>query len=312
MASARIVPFSDEHVEAAALLAARHERHRGAEPLLPEEVVFRAQIEAEWRADGASGVIAFRGHAPIGYLFARPMPYGHGGATWMLAGIGGHAVGGEPELARDLYAAAGAVWFDEGHLRHAVFVPASDAALVDSWFRLSFGASAVLATRETAPEPAFDSGVEIRPGRPEDLEASARLDRAMRESMVPSPSFSQRSFTSEEEYVEDWRDTWDDERFIHFVAERDGRVVGHSLLYKRPRDLRVPENSIDLANASTFPELRGGGVGRALTAHVLAWAHEAGYPVMVTDWRMTNLLASRFWPKRGFRPTFVRLYRALP
>ena len=33
---------------------------------------------------------------------------------------------------------------------------------------------------------------------------------------------------------------------------------------------------------------------------------------MTTDWRVTNLLASRFWPKRGFRPTFLRLYRSIP
>lgn len=98
----------------------------------------------------------------------------------------------------------------------------------------------------------------------------------------------------------------------HFVAERDGRVVGHSLLYKRPADLRVPKDSIDLANAATLPELRGAGVGRALTAHVIAWAYEAGYPTMITDWRMTNMLASRFWPKRGFRTTFLRLYRSIP
>ncbi|MBA3412154.1 MAG: GNAT family N-acetyltransferase, partial [Actinobacteria bacterium] len=56
----------------------------------------------------------------------------------------------------------------------------------------------------------------------------------------------------------------------------------------------------------------GAGIGRALTAHVIAWAYEAGYPTMITDWRMTNMLASRFWPKRGFRTTFLRLYRSIP
>ena len=33
---------------------------------------------------------------------------------------------------------------------------------------------------------------------------------------------------------------------------------------------------------------------------------------MGTDWRVTNLLASRFWPRRGFRTTFLRLYRHIP
>jgi hypothetical protein len=27
---------------------------------------------------------------------------------------------------------------------------------------------------------------------------------------------------------------------------------------------------------------------------------------------VTNLLASRFWPRRGFRTTFLRVYRSIP
>ena len=302
-----IVEFAEEHLDAAAeLLAERHARHRAAEPLLPA-VDFRAQIESEWRIDGANGVFASSGGEAVGYLFGRPQAHG-----WFTVGIGGHALRGDAEQARDLYTAAAAAWVDAGHTVHAVFVPASEVALVDAWFRLSFGASAVLAMRETAREEPFDAGVTIRPGTPDDLDVSARLDRELSQSMVPSPSFSSVRVQSDEEYLEDWRETWDDSTFVHFVAERDGAVVGQSLLYKRPADLRVPSDSIDLASAATFPELRGGGVGRALFAHVLTWAHDNGYPTMVTDWRMTNLLASRFWPRRGFRVAFLRLYRSLP
>ena len=312
MTRPEIHPFSDEHVDSAsALLAARHERHRNVEPLLPADVDFRAQLESEWRADGASGVVASRGGDVVAYLIARPLQIA-ADTTWMVAGIGGHALESDAETARDLYAAAAGRWVDEGHTRHAVFVPSFDGELIDAWFRLSFGASAVLATRETEPLVPFDAGVDIRLSTPDDLRAAARLDQAMRDSMRPSPSFSAVDKPAEDEYVEDWRDTWTDESFVHFVAERDGRIVGHMLLYRRPHDLRVPKDSIDLAGASTFAELRGTGVGRALTEHVIAWAHENEFPTMITDWRMTNLLASRFWPRRGFRPTFLRLYRSLP
>jgi GNAT superfamily N-acetyltransferase len=302
VAALKIVPFAEGHLDdAAALLAERHARHRKAEPLLPADVDFRAQVESEWSVEGASGVISDHG-----YLFARPW------RGWMTVGIGGHAIRGEREHARDLYAAAAAAWVDAGEREHAVFVPSNDGELIEAWFRLSFGASAVLAMRETGPEPPVDADVEIRLSTPDDLPAAARLDRAMTESMVPSPSFSRPEFETDEKYEDDWKDTWIEEQFTHFVAERNGRIVGHSLLYRRPHDLRVPKDSIDLAGASTFPDERGSGVGRALTAHVIAWAHENGYPTMVTDWRMTNMLASRFWPKRGFRETFLRLYRALP
>ena len=310
MASVKIEPFSDAHLDdAAQLLAARHARHREVEPLLPDDVDFRHAVEREW-SDGATGVFARDGARPVGYLFARPTPFATLG-KWMLAGIAGHALDGDAELARDLYAAAGSRWVHDGHMRHGVFVPASDAQLVAAWFRLSFGAAAALAIRETAPDR-FDSRARIRRGTPDDLADAARLERAMTESMIPAPSFSGLSSPDDEETRAEWRDTWTDERFEHFVAEHDGRVVGHTLLYRRPPDLRVPADSIDLAQVSTEPEARGLGVGRAMTAHVLTWAHDAGIPTMVTDWRMTNLLASRFWPKRGFRTTFLRLYRSIP
>jgi GNAT superfamily N-acetyltransferase len=133
----------------------------------------------------------------------------------------------------------------------------------------------------------------------------------MHEAMQPSPSFSNVPLGTPEEVETEWRE---DDFSPHelFVAERDGAVLGHVLLYRRPHDLRVPRDAIDLAQGSTYPEARGSGVGRALTAHAIRWAHDNGYPSMVTDWRMTNLLASRFWPNRGFRPTFVRLYRSIP
>jgi predicted N-acetyltransferase YhbS len=126
-----------------------------------------------------------------------------------------------------------------------------------------------------------------------------------------SPSFTGIPPRSAEEVEAQWLED-DFSPFELFVAERDSRVVGHLLLYRRPPDLRVPTESIDLAQASVEPEARGSGVGRALTAHGIRWAHEHDYPSMTIDWRMTNLWASRFWPNRGFRTTFLRLYRSIP
>ena len=306
MPALEVVPFADEHLDAAAeLLAARHARHREAEPLLPDDVDFRAELEGEWRREGASGVFA-----GDGYLIAAPAAVG--GASWMRVFVAGQALEGDRERMRDLYAAAAQRWVDEGHTKHAVFVPSHDAGLVDAWFRLSFGASGVLALRETGADENYDGGVAIRRGTPDDLEQMARLDVEMADAMRPAPSFSDTPVQTVEEVEAEWRDDPDQDAFELFVAERDGRIVGHIVLYYRPPDLRVPRNSIDLAAASTEPEARGTGVGRALTAHVIRWAYEHGRPVMTTDWRMTNLWASRFWPRRGFRPAFLRLYRSIP
>lgn len=308
MTRPEIVPFADEHLDgAAALLAERHARHREAEPLLPAEVDFRAEIEKE--RDELPGAVALAGGEVVGYLLGTRKEDWIGPHVW--SGIAGHAVR-RPEHARDLYAEAAGPWVDAGLTRHFVFAPALPE-LLDPWYRLSFGASAALAMRETEAAELPPGDLSVRAGRPDDIVTAARLDRLMGESMTGAPSFSWREPDDEETFLQEWREVWDEpDTYPYFVAERDGEIVGHVVLYRRPPDLRVRPDSIDLAAASTLPDARGSGVGLALTAHVLGWAAEHGFPAMTIDWRMTNLLASRFWPKRGFRETFLRLYRSIP
>ena len=310
-----IVPFADGHLDdAAALRAIAHARHRAAEPLLAEVDDVRAQVEAEWRQDGASGVFARRDGSPAGYLLGAPATNDNRGNVRVLSGFAGQATA-EPELARDLFAAAAERWYDEGRRAFAVVVPSHDAALVDAWFRLAFGLQFAYAVRESEPAPPVDAAVSIRPGTKEDLAHLARLDRELWEHQTRSPSFSNLEVGPLAEFEAEWEpDTFDSpDTFWPFMAERDGEVVGEALLYRRPTgDLRVPERNVDLAHAATYPHVRGSGVGLALAAHVLRWAHEQGFRSITTDWRSVNLLASRFWPRRGWRTTYLRLYRAIP
>jgi GNAT superfamily N-acetyltransferase len=308
VARPEIVPFADEHLNGAVrLLAERHARHRQFEPLLPAGADLREQVERE-RGELA-GVAAVEGGEVVGYLLGTRREDQIGPHVWSF--IAGHSVT-DPELVRDLYAAAAEEWVDGGLTRHFVYVPALPE-LVDPWFRLSFGASAALAIRETGPQPPVDGGVTVRQSTRDDVRAAAQLDRHLAQSMLGSPSFSRHEPPEEDAVAAEWAEVWDDTNtHRHFVAERGGQIVGHILLYRRPPDLRLPADSIDLADASTLPDERGSGVGLALTHHVLGWAHEHGYTTMTIDWRMTNLLASRFWPRRGFRETFLRLYRSIP
>src|SRR5919108_2253089 len=190
MPGLRFEPFVESHLgDAAELLEQRHGRHLDHEPMLARRPDFRAELEQAWNDEGAGGAVVFDGSRLFGYLVASPRSFTNTGLTWLVAGFAGLALEGDPELARDLYAHAAGRWVDNGHTRHAVYIPSSEPELIDAWFRLCFGASGVTAARETAPE-AFDSSVEIRDGRPGDLDAAARLDAAMADSMQPAPSFS--------------------------------------------------------------------------------------------------------------------------
>ncbi|HEV8250090.1 MAG TPA: GNAT family N-acetyltransferase [Gaiellaceae bacterium] len=297
MPALEIHPWSEEfRGEAARLLAARHARERAAEPLLPEVEDFAAHVP-----DG-DGAVATRGGEAVAYLIAS---VGEERAEVGLAGV----AASEPEAVRDLYAQLARAWPP----RHQALVPVSEGALVDAFFRLAHGLQFMLAVRETEAAAPVDFGGSIRLSTPDDLAAVADFDRILWTVLEASPSFSGRDIEAQD-FEGEWANLWNEPEFpLHVVAERDGRVVGHALLYDRPTgDLRVPERNIDLGHAATVADVRGSGAGLALTAHVLDWAHEQGFRSMTTDWRSVNLLASRFWPKRGWHPTHYRLYRAVP
>jgi GNAT superfamily N-acetyltransferase len=317
MQAIEVSPLEDDHLPVAAkLLEARHASQRATEPLLAATSDFRAQIERDLDHERASGVVASRGDDIVAYLVGRieedPLLAGSLRAIIDFAGCA--AAEGEAEAIRDLYAALAARWIAAGATRHLALVPASEEPLIDAWLRTAFGVQYVWGVRETAAMKPVEADVEIRPGTPDDLELVAQLDRALMEHQAGSPSFSGIKRPDYEHFLAEWSDLWDDpELYTHFVAERRGRGVGHVVLYRRPTgDLRVPERNIDLLHAATLPAARGSGVNLALLGHALTWAHEQGFRSMTTDWRSANLLSARHWPARGFRPTFYRLYRALP
>jgi GNAT superfamily N-acetyltransferase len=314
MPGLEIQPFSDEHLDAAAgLLEARHHAHRAAEPLLGESYDFRAEVEALWRGEAASGAVATRDRRVVGYLLGiRKDDARWGPNVWVDSA--GYAVE-EAEDIRDLYAAGAARWVDEGRMRQYVMTPAANTAAVDAWFRLSFGQQHAHGIREV-PDVSWPPGVRL--AETEDLDALVELSPLLVEHQARAPVFG---IGLPRESAEEIRavilEDLANPDFGNLMAEQDGRIVGAFQLV--PAELSGthvsvarPEGAVLLSWAATRPDIRGSGVGVALTNAGFAWAREHGYTTMVTDWRETNLLASRFWPRRGFRRSFLRLYRSIP
>lgn len=314
MPGLEIQPFSDEHLGAASeLLAARHRRHREAEPLLTEPADYGAEVEALWGGDEASGSVALRDGRVVGFLLGiRKSDEVWGPNVWVDPA--GHAVD-EPEELRDLYAVAAARWMDEGRHRHYAVAPATDAPLLQAWYRLGFGQQQALGIREI-PDAAMPANVRLAEER--DIEALVELGPLLPDHQGGSPVFSDfRALETDEELRQEVVDDLANRDLGLFVAEHDGRVVGGfevapTELSSMHASLARVEGAILLNWAVTRPEVRGTGAGLALTDACFAWARERGYEVMVTDWRVTNLLSSRFWPRRGFRESFLRLYRSIP
>ena len=317
MARLEIRPFSAEFVASAGeLLAERHRAHRAAEPLLPERYEdpneAAAAVQELAAAENASGTVALREGEVVGFLLGtRKGDEIWGPNVWVEPA--GHAVR-EAEVLRDLYAEAAARWFEEGRVRHYAVVPASDAALIDAWARVSFGQQHAHGIREV-PEATWPEGT--RPAEERDVEALVDQTPLLADHQERSPVFSMVPRETREEIQADIVENLPNDQLGDLVFERDGRVIGSFglapvELSSTHSTLARPEGAAILGWAATEPAVRGSGAGLALTEASFAWARQRGYEVMVTDWRVTNLLSSRFWPARGFRTTFLRLYRHIP
>jgi ribosomal protein S18 acetylase RimI-like enzyme len=316
-----IEPFVTDALDGAAeLLAARHRRHRAAEPLLDaayeNPATARAAMEAELAADRAGGWVARRDGALVGYLIGQQKAATWGANVWVEAA--GHAAT-EPAVVRELYAVASAAWIGEGRNNHHILVPASDPDLVDAWFTLDFGQQHVHAIREV-PGRAFAivprSEFVIRPKTRDDLEALAELELVMPAHMRLAPVFSTLPPQTLDEVRAELLEDYDDPKYTYFVAELEGNVLGAAIgcrievssAHQGPN--RVAGAGF-LGAAAVFPEARGMGVGKALGEATLAWSRDAGFASIQTDWRSTNIEADRTWRSLGFRPTFRRMHRSI-
>lgn len=317
-----IVPFTDEHLAGAgALLAARHRAQRAQEAALParfEEIGGACgAVEATWRRPGTSGVAALRDGRLVGYLLGTPvLEEIWGRSAWTRFAAHALAPGEDAELYRDLYAALSPQWVAIGIFDHYALIPASDRAALDAWFALGFGHQQAygLCEVDVVGEEPWPAGIEICRATPDDFEAIMAVADTIARHIALAPTFGITLPEAAAGWREGWAELLAEPAVMIWLARRDGKIVGYQGM--RPEepaddDLLTPAGCFELAVGATLPEERGSGISRALTAHNFAAARAAGYTHCLTDWRVTNLLASRHWPRRGFRPVAYRLARKI-
>ena len=300
------------------LLAGRHAAHRAVEPSLPaayEQVAVAREAVAALSTAEASGAVATRGGAVVGFMLGTPRaddtwgpnvwvePAGHASRRRRSSATSTRSprpLGrGGPDVA--LRGRAG----DRCRARRRL-VPARLRAAARP--RDPGGAGG-------AADPAA-AGVEIRRPTRDDIDALAELELALPAHQQLSPVFSPLAPPSLEETRAEWEEDFDDPAYATFVAVVDGRVVGSAVgcsvtMSGMHTGIAQPDDAGFLGFAAVLEDARGSGIGRALGTTILDWAAAEGYGAIVTDWRATNLLSSRTWPRLGWRPTFFRLFRAI-
>ena len=95
------------------------------------------------------------------------------------------------------------------------------------------------------------------------------------------------------------------------LAEKDGEAVGFHMYDTASPGIMTPDDAVELCVAGTLPGYRRCGVGQSMMNAGCRMMREKGYRYITTDWRITNLASSTFWPKSGFQPLAYRMARVI-
>lgn len=321
-----ISPFTKELLsDAGRLLAQRHKHNRRVLPELPvrfeDPQVATKAVETLWNRRTAHGFAALHDGELLAYLIGETTthPWGRSGYIYLP----GYAVAEEesPSLLQDLYSLLGEEWVKKGCFNHSLYISAADTQVIDAMFDLGFGKERVDALMDlrkvVIPEVEEPAGISIRQVGKGDNEYLASLSDVIFRALANSPYWHPTIPEDWDELREGWAELADDKEWTVWMAlQNDKRsspadealgTVGFRPEWEEDTQMLASPRTIYLSVAATKPRARGRGVSTVLTWHGLEQARKEGYEICYTNWISPNLLASRFWPRFGFKDVAYRL-----
>ncbi|WP_442597839.1 GNAT family N-acetyltransferase [Neobacillus sp. D3-1R] len=271
-------------------------------------------LEKMFQDQKVIGTGAFENEELVGYLFAQiKFDETRGKHAWVP--YEGVAIKLEEsgELIRLLYAETSKEWLDYGCYAHYAIAPMANFTYVDAFQRLSFGFEQVQGVLDIESYQPFNlqSNIKTRMANLEDREVIGSMADIISSYQNESPVYA----VALPEYIMEIRDGYrqivDDEDAFIVLAEQNGEPIGFQAYWTIDSHLAVPEHAIELSVAGTFPHTSGKGIGKTLMDEAIRVLKEKNIKYIMTDWRMTNLSSSVFWPKCGFQPFYHRMHRII-
>ena len=302
----------------ALLLMGRQERESKHFPFLKNSSLQKEKVESQLQNlltnSSALGMGAFLHDQLVGYLVGMIRIGTRNGRCAVVPYEGAALLAGEPaELIRYLYAEAAVLWLDHGCFTHSAFVPLADPLYLEAFSRLSFGIEQVYAVLDLKEYKPFNNAAEvkIRRATTEDRDVMGRMSSLISKHQNATPAFMPIFPQVLADIREGFQRSLEDQDTVVLLAEKDGEAVGFHMYDTASPGIMTPDDAVELCVAGTLPGYRRCGVGQSMMNAGCRMMREKGYRYITTDWRITNLASSTFWPKSGFQPLAYRMARVI-
>lgn len=215
------------------------------------------------------------------------------------------------ELIRALYANACTAWVKQGCFMHYVVVPLGNQAYFEAFQRLSFFIQQVHGAMSLEKYRPFSqvSDAEVRIAGKADREKMGRLSGIIQSYQNLAPTFEPILPEVMADIKAGYEDTVEDGNITILLAEQNGEELGFQIYEPASPGLMSPNDCVELSVAGTDFHRMKTGVGKKLMNTGCSLMRERGIRYIITDWRITNLASSTFWPMCGFQPTAYRMIR---
>ncbi|EQB86172.1 GNAT superfamily N-acetyltransferase [Clostridium punense] len=260
------------------------------------------------------GIGAFSNGELVGYIIGEiKIDSRRGRYAWVP--YEGMAIrrGQSSELIRNLYAKVSVIWLEQGCFNQYTLVPLGSQEYYEAFLRLSFSIQQVHSIMNMEEYKPFENvaDIDIRLANKMDSEAMGRMSQIIQYYQSSSPTFEPLLPEVVAQIKAGYRGIVEDDDATVVIATKDMKEVGFQVYGTINSDLMSPDDGVELSIAGTYSSEMRSGIGKKLMNEGYKIMKEKGYNNIITDWRITNLASSTFWPKCGFKPIAYRMFRCI-
>jgi GNAT superfamily N-acetyltransferase len=260
------------------------------------------------------GYVAYLDNEMVAYLFARKIESRYHGMMAYVPYIGLAIKEETPiDVLRYLYKEASQLWLNNNCQYHSVFVPLADSKYKEAFFNLAFHIEQVHACLELDQYKPYEikEATPIRVANKHDQFLLGQMSSIISDYQVQSPVYLSIDQDMKEQRRKAFENLVNEDDVIVLIAGEDNQGLGYFEFEYLNQSLMIPDQSIELTVAGVFKEYRNNNVGKTLMNASVKYLIDQGFKYLMTDWKVSNLAASRFWPKCKFVPIAYRMVREI-
>lgn len=301
------------------LLANRHKNERTSFHSLnvqfENSAVTKEILSKKFEDNSFIGVGAFDGEVLNGFLLSVVKEDNlFGRCAWVY--YDGLAIREDIEssLYKNLYTYISEKWIQLGCFKHYVILPCGDDNVVNTWLSLGFAYEQVYGIQSLKEQECpIREDIVIKTASEENKKDLESISSLILSYQAGAPTYAAALPQMFSEIKKGYGGLVDDENAHVLLAYENKDLLAFSCAYyeEDEENMMMPQKVMELAVAGTNHEKQSKGIGSLLTYRLFNDAIDAGCQHTVTDWRMTNLKSSVFWPKMGYKAYAYRMIRRI-